>query len=238
MFGTCPSVRRLESARSEESDPQFLLRNLELIAILGHQKTKLFILQAKNVCLTSAMDDLITYSISQSADSVVMLKQTVLLCCVHQTIPDNIVLCELENIRLADVDSASSAPPLAPASLPERRESLSCTDLQRLFSQLDPCSTFESALRLSSAVLAALNDGIAEQWHGSFMESELLSKIHAGRNGDLGTSFDDFERWYHFDYCSFAEHIHGRIPRSPSRLLVSVQGSGRVFVCTPIVSSC
>jgi hypothetical protein len=49
-------------------------------------------------------------------------------------------------------------------------------DLHTLFSQLDPCSTFEFALPLSSAVLAALNDGIAERWHWSFMESELLSK--------------------------------------------------------------
>ncbi len=48
-------------------------------------------MQAKHVCLTRAMDDLITSSISQSADSVVMLEQTVLLCCVYQTIRDNIV---------------------------------------------------------------------------------------------------------------------------------------------------
>jgi hypothetical protein len=84
-------------------------------------------MQAENVCFTSALDDLIrvTSSISQSADSVVMFEQTVLLCCVHQTIRDNIVLCELENIRLADaVDSAGSAPPLASAPLPERRETV------------------------------------------------------------------------------------------------------------------
>ncbi len=114
---------------------------------------------------------------------------------------------------------------LPSSSLPE---SLSCTDLQTLFSQLDPCSTFESAIPLNSAVLATLINMIAERWHWSFMESELLSKIHAGRNGDLGTSFDEFERWYHLDYDSFAEHIPGRISRSPSRLLLSVQGSGRV----------
>ena len=33
LFGAGPSVRCRESARSEESDPQILLRNSELIAI-------------------------------------------------------------------------------------------------------------------------------------------------------------------------------------------------------------
>ena len=116
---------------------------------------------------------LIASSISQSADSVIMLEHMVLLSCAHQTLCDNIVLCELENIRLADaVNSAGSALPLVPASLPERKERSLCTDLQPLFSQLDPCSTFESALPLSSAVLAVLNDGTAERWHWSMMESE------------------------------------------------------------------
>ncbi len=158
-----------------------------------------------------------------------MLEQTVSLICVHQTVRDNLALCELDNKRLADaVDSAGSAPLLAPASLPERRESLSCQDLQTLFSQQDTSSTFESALPLRSAVIAALDDETAERWHWSFMESELLSKIHAGRNGNPGNGFDEFERWYHFDYGSFAEHIPGRISRSQSRLLFSVPGSGRV----------
>jgi hypothetical protein len=84
-------------------------------------------MQDETVCLTSALDDLITSSLSQSACSIAMLEQTVLLWRVHHTIRDTIVLCELENIRLADaVDSAGSALLLAPASLPERRESLSC----------------------------------------------------------------------------------------------------------------
>ncbi len=94
LFGACHSVRRRESARSEESDPQLLLHNSELTAILDYQKPKLSIMQAENVCLTSALDDLITSSVSQSADSVVMLEQTVLFCCGHQTILDNIVLAD------------------------------------------------------------------------------------------------------------------------------------------------
>jgi hypothetical protein len=148
----------------------------------------------------------------------------VLLSCAHQTIRDNIVLCELENIRPADaVDSAGSASILAPAILPACSEISSCADLQMLFSNME--STSESDLPLSSAVLAALNDGLAERWKWSYI---VLSKIHAGRNGDLGASFDEFERWYHFDYGSFAEHIPGRIPRSPSRLLQSAQGTCRV----------
>ena len=229
LFGACPSVRRREFDLSGKSDPQLLLRNTELTAVLNHNQTKLSMLQAENLCLQSALDALIASSTSQSADSVIMLEQTLSLSCAHQTIRDNIVLCELDNKRLADaVDSARSAPPLAPASLPERSESLSCQDLQSLFSQLDASSTFEFALPLSSAVIAALDDGIAERWQWSFMESELLSKIHAGRNGDPGDGFAEFERWYHFDYGSFAEHIPGRIPRSPSRLLHSVPGSGRV----------
>jgi hypothetical protein len=88
LFGACPTVRRRESARSEESDPQLsqlLLRNSELTAVLDHQKTKLSIMQAENMFLTSALDDLTTSSLSQSADSVVMLEQSVSLCCVHQS---------------------------------------------------------------------------------------------------------------------------------------------------------
>jgi hypothetical protein len=133
------------------------------------------------------------------------------------------------------VDSARSAPPPAPASLPERRESLSCQDLQTLFSQLDASSTFEFALPLSSALIAVLDDGIAERWQWSFMESKLLSKIHAGRNGDPSGSFAEFERWYNFDYGSFAEHIPGRIPRSPSRLVPA--GCESVFQLCPLVDT-
>jgi hypothetical protein len=224
LFGACPSLRRRELDLSGTSDPQLLLRNLELTAVLDHQHTTISMLQAEKLCLHSALDALIASSLSQSADSVILLEQTVLLSCAHQTIRDNIVLCELENIRLADaVDSAGSASILAPATLPACSEILSCADLQMLFSDME--STYKSDLPLSSAVLAALDDGLAERWKWSYMESQLLSKIHAGRNGDLGTSFDEFERWYHFDYGSFAEHIPGRIPRSPSRLLESAQGS-------------
>ncbi len=71
-------------------------------------------LEAENLCRHSALDALIASSVSQSADSVVMLELTVSLRCVHQTVRDNIALCELDNKRLADaVDSAGSAPPIA-----------------------------------------------------------------------------------------------------------------------------
>ncbi len=140
------------------------------------------------------MDALITSSISKSAYSLIILEKTVLLNCAHQTIGDNIVLCKLENIGLAHAaDSAVSAQPLAPASLPVHRDILSCAYLQTLFSKLEPCSTSESALPLSSVVLAALNDGLAEIWKWSNMESELLLKIHAGQNGNLCTSINEFE---------------------------------------------
>jgi hypothetical protein len=76
-------------------------------------------LQAEKLCLHSALDALIASSISHSADSVILLEQTVLLSSTHQTILDNFVLCELKNIRLADaVDSAGSALLLAPAPCP------------------------------------------------------------------------------------------------------------------------
>ncbi len=102
-----------------------------------------------------------------------------------------------------------------------------------LFSDME--STYKSDLPLSSAVLAALNDGLAERWKWSYIESQLLSKIHAGRNGDLGTSFDEFERWYHFDYGSFAG-----IPRSPSHFLNLPKvpaGCKSVFQLCPLVDT-
>ena len=94
------------------------------------------------------------------------------------------------------------------------------------------CSTSASYNPLSSAVLATLADGIAERWHWSYAECELLSKIHAGRNGALGDNFDEFERWYHFDYGSVAGHIPGRIPRSPSALVFSTTKPALVFLPT------
>ena len=228
LFGACRSVRRREFVRSGESDPQLLLRNSELTAVLDYQQTKLSMLQAENLCLNSALDDLIASSISQSADFLIMLEQTVSLSCVHQTIRNNILVCELENIRLADaVVDGGSAPSHISAPLPEHGTILSREDLQALFSEVrdsdeaDICST--SAIPLSSAVLAALTDGLAERWHWSCVECNLLSKIHAGRKGPLGNSFDEFERWYHFDYGSVAGHIPGRIPRSPSALFFPPQ---------------
>ncbi len=145
-----------------------------------------------------------------------------------------IFLCELENIRLADAaDFAVPALPLAPASLPVHRAILSCADLHTLFSKLEPCSTLVSAIPLSSVDLAkaALNDELAELWKWSYMESGLLLKIHAGQNGNLCrvcTSINEFEHWFHFHYCSLAEHIPGWIHHSPSSVLHSVQSSCRV----------
>ena len=93
LFGACPSVRRRECARPAESDSQLLLRNSELTAVLDHQQTKLSILQDDNLCLTRALDTLIASSISHSADSVLMLEQTVSLNSVHQTICNNLRMC-------------------------------------------------------------------------------------------------------------------------------------------------
>lgn len=224
LFGACTSVRRREFARTDESGPQLMLRNSELTAVLDHQQTKLCMLQAENLCLTTALDDLIASSMSQSADSVLMLEQTVLLSCAHQTIRSNILVCELENIRLADANTDDGSPHIS-VPLPEHSAILSREDLQALFSEVkdkdeaEICSTSASYNPLSSAVLATLADGIAERWHWSYTECELLSKIHAGRNGALGDNVDEFERWYHFDYGSVAGHIPGRIPRSPSALV-------------------
>jgi len=240
LFGACTSVRRREFARTNESGPQLMLRNSELTAVLDHQQTKLCMLQAENLCLNTALDTLIASSISQSADSVLMLEQTMLLSCAHQTIRNNILVCELENIRLADATDGS-APPHISVPLPagEHCAILSREDLQALFSEVrdkdeaEICSTSSSDNPLSSAVLATLADGIAERWHWSYAECELLSKIHAGRNGALGDSFDEFERWYYFDYGSVAGHIPGRIPRSPSALVFPPTKPAVVSPTTP-----
>jgi hypothetical protein len=83
-----------------------------------------------------------------------MLEQFVLLGCVHQTICDNIDLCEL---RLADaMFSADSVPPLAPASLPG--EIVSCEDLRTFFSQLEALAILDirSLLYLSALWLSLL----------------------------------------------------------------------------------
>ncbi len=98
-------------------------------------------LQAEKLCLHSALDALIASSISQSADSVVMLKQTVLLSCVHQTIRDNIVVCELENIRLAAALVTGGSVPLHITDLlpvdARALHNLSSEDLRMFFSQLE-----------------------------------------------------------------------------------------------------
>ena len=96
---------------------------------------------------------------------------------------------------------------------------LSRADLKVIFSTLDPCYPSKSLAPPNSTVLAVLNEGLADRWSCSYFERELLSKIHMGRQGQLGTRFDQFERWYHFDSGSVAEHIPGRIPRSPSALI-------------------
>ena len=68
----------------------------------------------------------------------------------------------LQNIGLADaVVTGGSAPPHIPVSLPDQYRYFSDEDLQKLFFQLEICST--SALPLSSAVLATVDDGIAVQ---------------------------------------------------------------------------
>jgi hypothetical protein len=92
----------------------------------------------------------------------------------YQTISDNIVLCELEIIRLADaVDSADSALLLAPSLL------LPCQGAATFYRVLT-CRCFSP-------------------------------------------TWNQHSSWYHFDYCSFAEHIPGRISRSPSCLRQSAQ---------------
>jgi hypothetical protein len=74
LFGACHSIRRRELDLSETSDPQLLLRNSELTAVLDHQHTTISMLQAEKLCLHSALDALIASSLSQSADSVILLE--------------------------------------------------------------------------------------------------------------------------------------------------------------------
>jgi len=220
LFGACPSSRRLEFPpdTSAVSDPQLVRRISELTAILAHHHETISVIQSENLCLHLALNNLIASSISQYVDSVALLEQTVLLSSAHQTARDNLAICELDNIRLA-----SSAVPICAADplLLEAKgeEILSSADLQALFSTLDPCSPPQCLVPLNGTVLAVLHAGLAERWRSSYFERELLSKIHTGRHGKLGTSFDQFERWYHFDYGSVAGHIPGRIPRSPSALI-------------------
>ena len=221
-FGACPSSRRLEfpSGPSAVSDPQLMRRISELNAILAHHHDAITLVQSENSCLHIALENLIASSISQYDDSVTLLEQTVLLSSAHQIVRDNLVICELENIRLAGTAASTCA------ADPLHFEATSATilsraDLQALFSTLDLSSPSKSRclVPLNSSVLAVLNAGLAKRWRCSYFERELLSKIHAGRHGKLGNSFDQFERWYHFDYGSVAGHIPGRIPRSPSALV-------------------
>ena len=97
--------------------------------------------------------------------------------------------------------------------------SSAAADLKVIFSTLDPCYPSKSLAPPNSTVLAVLNEGLADRWRCSYFERELLSKIHMGRQGQLGTRFNQFERWYHFDSGSVAEHIPGRISRSPAALI-------------------
>jgi hypothetical protein len=71
LFGASPSVRRREFDLSGKSDPQLLLRNSELTAVLDHQQTQISMLQAEKLCLHSTLDVLVASSVSQSAESVI-----------------------------------------------------------------------------------------------------------------------------------------------------------------------
>ena len=67
-----------------------------------------------------------------------MLEQAVLLSGAHQALCNNILVCELENIRLADAYDGP-APPHIPVPLPKHGAILSREDLLALFSEVrDP----------------------------------------------------------------------------------------------------
>jgi hypothetical protein len=110
-----------------------------------------------------------------------LLEQTVLLSSAHQIVRDNLVICELENIRLAGTAaSPCAADPLHSAAT--SATILSRADLQELFSTLDLSSPSKSRclVPLNSSVLAVLNAGLAKRCRYSYFERELLSKLMLG----------------------------------------------------------